>query len=99
MSLEQLITITLFGRPYTFKAESELKNARAVADSLVQEVQKIESRQADRTSDLNKFAILISAALNIANENIELKNAYSNLLQDLAHRSNNVIRALDTYIH
>jgi cell division protein ZapA (FtsZ GTPase activity inhibitor) len=38
---------------------------------------------------------LILAALNIANENIELKKNHSDLLKDISKRSKNLIRALD----
>ena len=92
-SLEQLVTIELFGQPYTFKAESEIE-AKEVAESLVKEVARIESQQSGKASDITKLAILISAALNIANENFELKRNYSDLLQKLSERSASLIRRL-----
>jgi cell division protein ZapA (FtsZ GTPase activity inhibitor) len=94
--LEQLITITLFGKPYNFKVESDATKAQEVAEFLVQEVAKVESQQPGKSSEIAKLAILISVALNIASEHIQLKKIHSDLLQKLAERSRVLIRALDT---
>ncbi|MEW6673456.1 MAG: cell division protein ZapA [Thermodesulfobacteriota bacterium] len=93
--MEQTVTIQLFGRPYTFKAETEDSKAREVADYLVNEVAKVEGKHTNQTSDISKLAILISAALNITNEHVELKRNHSSLLQDISERSANLIRLLD----
>jgi len=95
--LEQLVTIKLFGRPYTFKAESEAAKAKEVADFLVNEVAKVEGRHNNKTSDIAKLAILISAALNIASEHIELKKNHSALLRDISERSAKLIGVLDEH--
>ena len=79
---------------YTFKAESEITEAKEVAESLVKEVALVETQQSGKASDITKLAILISAALNIANENFELKRNYSELLQKLSERSASLIRTL-----
>jgi cell division protein ZapA (FtsZ GTPase activity inhibitor) len=93
--LEQLVTIEIFGQPYTFKTDSDVVNAKEVADYLVQEVTKIETQDSSKSS-VTKFATLLLAALNIANENIEMKKKYSDLLQNFSKRSMNLIRTLDT---
>jgi cell division protein ZapA (FtsZ GTPase activity inhibitor) len=97
--LEQLITITLFGKPYTFKVESDILKAQEVADFLVQEVTKVETQQSNKSSEVAKLAILISAALNIANEHIELKKNYASLLRNISERSASLIRVLDAHVH
>ena len=94
--MEQLVTIELFGQPYTFKSESEIIEAKEVAESLAKEVAKVETQQSGKASDITKLVILISAALNIANENFELKRNYSNLLQELSERSASLIHTLST---
>ena len=96
ISLEQLITINLFGQPYTFKTESEFNKAKEVADLLVQEVTRVESQQPDKSAGITKQAVLILAALNIANENIELKRNYSKFLNDLSEKSDILIQSMDT---
>ena len=96
--MEQFITITLFGKPYTFKVESDILKAQEVADFLVQEVTKVESQQANKSSEIAKLVILISAALNIANEHIELKKNHTDLLKNISERSASLIRVLDAHM-
>jgi cell division protein ZapA (FtsZ GTPase activity inhibitor) len=96
--LEQLVTIELFGQPYTFKAQSDVGNAKEVADHLVKEVTKIETQYSSKSS-VNKLATLILAALNIANENIKLKKSHSDLLVDISKKSANLIHALDRAVN
>ena len=91
----QLVTIELFGQPYTFKAEPESGKAQEVADILIKEVVKVQSQQTKETPGITQTAILIIAALNIANENMELKKNYSALLQDISERSESLIRKLE----
>jgi len=95
--LEQLVTIELFGQPYTFKTESDITNAKEVADYLVKEVAKVETEHSSKSS-VTKFATLILAALNIANENIEQKRKYSDLLIHISQKSANLIRELDAAV-
>jgi len=95
--LDQLVTIELFGQPYTFKTESDITNAKEVADCLVKEVTKVETQHSTQSS-VAKFATLILAALNIANENIEQKKKYSDLLIRISKKSANLIRELDDVV-
>jgi len=95
--LDQLVTIELFGQPYTFKTESDITNAKEVADYLVKEVTKVETQHSTQSS-VTKFATLILAALNIANENIEQKRKYSDLLINISKKSANLICELDAAV-
>ena len=92
--MEQLITIKLFGQRFTFKAESEVKKPKEVADLLVKEVSKVEDQISEKRS-ISDLAILILAALNIANENIELKRKHSDLLSNIYKRSMHLISELN----
>ena len=96
--MEQLVKIELFGQPYTFKAESEVNNAEKVADYLVKEVSKVTAQQSRQSSNINKLAVMILTALNIANENIELKREQSKFLRDITKHSANLIRNLDAIV-
>lgn len=93
--MEQLVTIQLFGRPYTFKAESEIAKAKEIADYFVQEVAKVEGKHTNKTSEIAKLAIVISTALQIASEHIELEKNYTMLMRDVSERSANLLRVLD----
>jgi cell division protein ZapA (FtsZ GTPase activity inhibitor) len=96
--LEQFVTIELFGRPFTFKAESEVKQAEKVADYLVKEVTEVEKQQSQQSSNINKLAIIVLAALNIANKNMELKREHLNCLREISDRSAKLISTLDAFV-
>jgi len=96
--LEKTVTIELFGQPHTFKANSEVTREKEVADFLVKEVAQVENQQSGESSSISKLAILMSAALNIANEHMEMKRNYSKLLRDVTNRTSNLIRTLDNSV-
>ena len=96
--MDQMVTIELFGQPYTFKAESEVETAKAVADFLVKEVDKVQQQQSGQVSNISNLTILILAALNIANENMELKRNHSKLLDDVNQRSALIIGQLNEFM-
>jgi cell division protein ZapA (FtsZ GTPase activity inhibitor) len=96
--LEKTVTIELFGQPHTFKANSEVTREKEVADFLVKEVAQVENQQSGGSSNISKLAILMSAALNIANEHMEMKRSYSKLLRDVTNRTSNLIRTLDNSV-
>jgi len=93
-----MFTIELFGQTHTFKANSEVTKAKAVADLLVKEVCRIEDQQENQSSNMSKITILMLAALNIANENIEMKSDHAKLLHDITDRTTNLIHTLDNSV-
>lgn len=93
--MEQLVTIELFGQPFTFKTQSEGSRAKEIADYLAQEVARVENLQANKSAGTNQIAIMISAALNLAQENLELKSERAKLIHTVVNRSENLIRKLD----
>ncbi len=96
--MEQLVTIELFGQNYTFKTESDAVKAEKVVDLLVKEVAKVETEQSSQSLSMGKFTILVGAALNITNDNVELKRNYSELHQYLTKKSANLIHVLDSIV-
>jgi cell division protein ZapA (FtsZ GTPase activity inhibitor) len=94
--VENLITIELFGRCYTFKTESDVARAKAVADSLVKEVVRIQEKESGGSLELTNLTILILAALNIADENFELKHNQAQLLNKVAQKSDHLLRLIDS---
>ena len=93
--MEQIVTIELFGQPHTFKADSDVTRAKEVADLLVEAVARVENQQNGLSSNISRQKILILAALNIANEHMELKRNHSKLLHDVAQRTTNLIGRLN----
>ena len=93
--MEEHITIELFGQPYTFKADSQVNQAKAVAEVLMSEVERIQQQNAGKPAHHSKLTILMSAALNIANENYELKQNYRQAVDDISKRSQRLLHLLD----
>jgi len=96
--LEETVTIELFGQPHTFKANLEVAKVKEVADLVVREVTRVENQQSGQTSNISKLAVLMLAALNIANEHMELKKNYAELLRDVTSRSEKLIQTLDSSV-
>ena len=94
-SLEKLVTIELFGKKHTFKAESDVQQAKEIADLLVKEVSRVESQQSGKPPAESNLTTLMLAALNIAHQNLELENRHLKFKQALSERSLNLIRQLD----
>ena len=93
--LEQLVTIELFGQPYTFKSESDSGKAERVAETLTRAVTKIEERQSGHKGHMANLTKMILAALDIANENHALALKHSELQKSLSECSNRLNRLLD----
>ena len=96
--MDEFVTIELFGQTHTFKANSEVTKAKEVADLLVKEVSRIEDQQSNQSSNMSKLTILMLAALNIANDHMELKRNHSKLLHDVTDRTANLIHTLDNSV-
>ena len=96
--MEETVTIELFGQPHTFKANLEVTKVKQVADLLVEEVARVENQQSGQSPNISKLAILMLAALNIANEHMELKRNYTELLRDVTTRSTKLIHTLDNSV-
>ena len=89
------VTIQLFGQSYTFEAESEAVNAKAVADYLVDQVDKVGAQLGGQQSGMPRLDVMILAAMNIANENVTLKEEHSILLKEVSDRSADLIKRID----
>jgi len=94
--LDQHITIEIFGHPFTFKADRNISKAKEVAAYLEEEVGKVERRLSAESVSINKRAILILAALNIANEYFELKENQTVLLEMMAQKTTGLLDSLNT---
>lgn len=93
--MEEHVTIQLFGQSYTFKAESEATDPEAVADYLMDQVEKVDTQLGGQQPGMSRLNIMILAAMNIANENVMLKKKQSILLREVSDRSSNLIKRID----
>lgn len=93
--LEQLLTIELFGQPYTFKTDSDLTKAKEVADILIQEVKRVEAQQKKSGMGITKNAMLILAALNIAAKNIELNKKQTDFVENVSQHADTIMKLME----
>ena len=93
--MDQLVKIDILGKQYTFKAETEFIQAKEVADFLVKEVRRVELRQKDFPANYNQLNIMILTALNIANDNIEIKKKNSWFMRAVSGKSAKLLDKLD----
>lgn len=95
--MDQHVTIEIFGHPFTFKADENSTKAKEVADYLKQEVDRVERQLPDEArKTISKRAILILAALNIANEYFEMKEMQADLLKTMEKKATGLLDSLDT---
>lgn len=94
--MEQLLTIELFGQPYTFRTDSDLTKAKEVADILVREVRRVEAQQKKLGTGITKNAMLILAALSIAAENIELSNKQTDFIENVSQRADTIMKLMES---
>jgi cell division protein ZapA (FtsZ GTPase activity inhibitor) len=96
--LDQLVTIEIFGNPFTFKADSSGSRAKKVAEHLAHEVARIEAQIAPKKPNIDKKAILILTALNITSEYFEYREKQADLIQTILGRSEQVIDKLESCV-
>ena len=94
--MDQHVTIEIFGHPFTFKADQDISKAKEVAAYLEEEVGKVERQLSAESVSISKRAILILAALNIANEYYDLKQNQAVLLEMMAQKTTGLLDSLDT---
>lgn len=97
--MDQLLTIDILGQPFSFKTDSEISEARAVADYVAESVSQIKSQCVNQVPVPDKRAILLLAALNITSEYFELKKKHQELLKNINIRSEHLIDTLETQIN
>jgi hypothetical protein len=94
---DHIVTFSLLGQSYSFRSETELATAKAIARYVTEEVDRVERQVAGSAlSDFNRVTILVLAAMNIANETFLLRSEKDALIQTLALRTDELIRRLDS---
>ncbi len=93
--MEELVTLNIFGQQFTFKSDEAYPHLSEVAVLIENEIEKVTQQYAGSGSQAPNLAILLSATLTIANENIELKNKEAKLIDLIAQRSGKILTMLD----
>ena len=88
------IIITLFGKNLKFKADEDVADAKRVAELLTREVEKVlkTERKSYGMDDITK---LTQAALNIANDFVELQGVYAELKKTVSDRSSALLESIN----
>jgi hypothetical protein len=92
--LSEDIIITLLGKRLKFKADEDVADAKRVAELLTQEVNKVTEKE-KHPSGMDNFAKLTQAALNIANDFVEMQRHYAELEKNLIDRSNALLESIN----
>lgn len=96
--MEAILEIKLFGQIFKLKTEAEENKAKEIVEYFIKEVDKIQGQQREKPANINKYAILILAALNIANENLELKRSKNEFLKNISEKMINFELLLDNIL-
>ena len=96
--MSRIITIELFGEQHKFKAEADDANAELIIHYLENKVEEAVEMMASPGRDVNKFAQLLLATLNISNECFEMKMKYENILKQIDERSSKIVDMIDESI-
>ncbi len=97
-SLDEIVTIELFGETFNFKPDEKVENPEAVAEFLKKYVTAAEGQVEFKSSNKNKLAVLLVAAMNLTKDYHELKKKYSRLESDVAGRISSAIQKIDERI-
>jgi cell division protein ZapA len=93
--LDQLLTIEILGQPFTFKTDSDIADAREMAEFVTKSVHQASEELTKKTHPPDNRAVILLAALNIANEYFDLKKKHQQMLSDLSQRSAQLLNTLD----
>lgn len=93
--MEELVTLHIFGQQFIFKAGEAYPHLSEVSVLIESEVEKATRQYAGSSPKASNLTILLSAALDIANENIELKKNEAALADLIRQRSGMILKMLD----
>lgn len=91
----RILNIELFGELYKFKADPGDDNAEKAINLLKSKVESDANLKSVPKNEINKFAQLLLATLNICNEYLDMKDKYDSLLHNVNERSSKIVNAID----
>ncbi len=92
--MDDHITVNIFGQSFTFQSDTNSGLAQEVSESLVSEVKKVQEAYAGQPQ-VSQLAMVVSVALNFAQENAQLRNAQLQLEEELKERSQRLLQILE----
>lgn len=94
-SLDKIVVIEFFGVEFRFRSEDSDIDFNEVAEYLKHHVQIAEEQTEFKSSDKNKLAILLLAAMNMSKEFYELKLEYSKLEIDVYQKLASLVKKIE----
>ncbi len=94
-SLDEIVKIELFGEEFRFRPEDDDMDPEKVAEYLKHHVVMAEKQFQFKSSDKNKLAILLLAAMNMSKDFHELKLEYSKLEAHVCQRMASLMEKID----
>ena len=94
--MDEIVKIEIFGEEFRFKPETD-QNADPVkiAEHVKEYIKEAEGLFQNKTSNRNRIAILLLAAMNLSKDFYELKLQYSDLENDVDKQISSLLRKLD----
>lgn len=96
--MNQVLNIEILGQPFSFKSDSDAADAGAVAEYVVKSVDQARKQSTQNAQAPDRWAVLVLAALNIANDYFELQRKHQSLLHDINQRSTHLLNTLESQL-
>ena len=93
--MDEIIKIDLFGEEFRFKPDGQVKNPEKVAQYVTDYIQEAEEMFPSKSSERNKTAILLLAAMNLSKDFHELKMQHSEFERDVERKMTSLIHRID----
>ncbi len=93
--MERILTIEIFGEQHKFQAEADDANAEAIIHYLEKKVGEAGIKMTSPGRDVNKFAQLLLAALNISYDYFEVSKKYENAIKTVEERSSKIVGKIE----
>ncbi|MCP4114068.1 MAG: cell division protein ZapA [Desulfobacteraceae bacterium] len=93
--MDEIVKIELFGKEFRFRPEGDDLDSGKVAEYLKHHVSLAEKQFQFKSSDENKLAILLLAAMNMSKDFHELQTEYSKLEAHVCQRMASLKKKID----
>ena len=90
--MNSVIEIKLLGQDYSLGTELDTSRAKAVAKCVAEKVEEVERE----SEGYSKLDIIILAALDIANDFLEVREKHTDFIEDIASRSQFLLHKIET---
>ena len=96
--MDQTVTLQIFGRKFTFQAETGVPDAQKMAALFEDAVQKVQSQFKGKPVNVDRETILVLTGLNIASEHFKLEERYNQFFNRMTEKSATVLSELEKAI-